>query len=113
MHQADEEVGKALTEQYGVSDWPRVSDPELRLYHAFGLEKGGLLQIMGPKSVLRGTGVTVTGGHTLRKPVGSIWQMPGTFVLERGRVVAEFRHRSVADRPDYLGLIDGAAVAKD
>ena len=39
---------------------------------------------------------------------GGYWatgfQMPGAFVLSHGEVLYAFRHRSAADRPDYLEL---------
>lgn len=109
VHQADEGLGRALAEQYEVADWPWISDPERKLYRAFGLEHGTLGQVLGAKSLLRGAGVLLSGGHSLlRKQVGSLSQMPGAFVLESGRVTAEYRHESVADRPDYLALLDGA-----
>jgi hypothetical protein len=31
-------------------------------------------------------------------------QMPGVFLLHRGKVLREFRHESAADRPDYVTL---------
>ena len=103
VHQGDEAHGAELTARHGVSDWPRVADPERKLYAAFGLGKGGVTAVAGPKSIARGIGVFFSG-HRVRKPVGDLFQMPGVFVLEGERIVAEFRHRSVADRPDYLAL---------
>lgn len=103
VHQGDEAHGAELTARHGVSDWPRVADPERKLYAAFGLEQGGVAAVVGPKSIARGIGAFFSG-HRMRVPVGDIRQMPGVFVLEGDRIVAEFRHRSVADRPDYLAL---------
>ncbi|HEX6217230.1 MAG TPA: hypothetical protein VFZ38_20495, partial [Vicinamibacterales bacterium] len=35
-------------------------------------------------------------------------QLPGVFVIQNGAMVREFRHRSPADRPDYLSLVVAA-----
>jgi hypothetical protein len=29
-------------------------------------------------------------------------QLPGVFLVQRDRILAEYRHRSPADRPDYV-----------
>jgi hypothetical protein len=34
-----------------------------------------------------------------------IRQLPGVFVVRGRSILAAYRHRSPADRPDYLGLI--------
>jgi hypothetical protein len=35
-------------------------------------------------------------------------QLPGVFVVRGNQVLAEYRHRSPADRPDYLALAQRA-----
>ncbi|MBI5366923.1 MAG: hypothetical protein HZA54_07785 [Planctomycetes bacterium] len=110
VHQTPEDVGDAITEHHGVADWARISDPGRALYRAFGLEKGGLLSVLGPKSLLRGAGAFFGGGHRQGGLQGDALQMPGVFVLAGERVTGEFRHASVADRPDYLALVDGAGA---
>lgn len=84
----------------------RVADPRCELYRAFGLGKAGLLDLFGPRvwwlgaiSVLKGCGV----GHL----AGDGLQMPGTFIVCEGRIIAAQRARSPAELPDLSGLFAG------
>jgi hypothetical protein len=35
-------------------------------------------------------------------------QLPGIFVVQGTEILAEFRHRSPADRPDYIALLQSS-----
>ena len=94
-------------DHYGVSDIARVSDPDRRLYRAFGLEQASLRQLAHPRvwwpwfrtAILKGYGV---GGG------GPNWrQLTGVFVVHRGRILAAVRHRNSAAHPDYVALVRG------
>ncbi len=64
-----------------------VCDPQRRLFEAFGLERGTLGQLAGPKVWARGAKAFAAGyrqGRTLGDPA----QLPGAFILDgSGRVV--------------------------
>jgi hypothetical protein len=30
---------------------------------------------------------------------------PGVFLVQHGKILAEYRHRSPADRPDYVAIV--------
>ena len=111
VHQGDAAHGDTLAEAFKIGDWAHIADPERGLYRTFGLEEGGVTAVVGPKALLRGAALFFSSGILPKKPVGSIRQMPGVFVLRGGRIAAEFRHRSVSDRPGYLALLDRAASA--
>lgn len=108
MHQGNEKHGRELAERYGVGAWPRIPDPERALYKEFGLEPGSISAVFGAKALLRTPAALLSGAPKLAKPVGDVWQMPGVFVLRDGAIVAQFRHDSIADRPEYLALLDSA-----
>jgi hypothetical protein len=36
---------------------------------------------------------------------GDATQMPGVFLLHRGEILKAFKHKTAADRPDYLDMI--------
>jgi len=81
----------------------RIADPFCRLYHAFGLGKGGPFALFGPRvwvlgalSLIKGCGV----GHL----AGDGLQMPGVFLLKDSQVLAAQRARSAADLPDLAAL---------
>jgi peroxiredoxin len=68
-----------------------LADPEQRAYQAYGLPKGGALQIAGPQMWWAGFRSIVRFGA--RKPVGDVWQMPGAFLIEKGGKVL-YAHRA-------------------
>lgn len=90
--------------RYGLDDLPRILDPERRLYHAFGLRRGTFWQLLGPRVVWRGVVAGLIKGHGVGPLTGDGFQMPGTFVVHRGRVIASHPHRSASDRQDYASI---------
>ncbi len=107
VHQLPAGLAQAWLDKAGLGDCPHISDPELGMYRAFELSRGSPMQLAGPKVLLRMIQAALAG-HFVGKVAGDAMQMPGVFVVEDGRVVASFRHRTQADRPDYLGLVAGA-----
>jgi hypothetical protein len=88
----------------GLGDLPRVSDPGLVHYRAFGLETTGMAELVNPVVWARGAVCALQHGFGTQ-PGALIRQLPGVFLVHGTRVLAEFRHGSPADRPDYLGLV--------
>lgn len=103
VHPGDDVRAAALFESYGLADLPRLADPDRILYRALGLERGSFLQLLGPRVIWRAGAATVRG-HRLGRQDGDAWQMPGVFLVRDGRIVEAFRHRDVADKPDYRAI---------
>jgi hypothetical protein len=89
----------------GHGDVARIADPDCELYRAFGLGRGGFLELFGPRvwwlgavSIFKGCGV----GHL----AGDGLQMPGTFLFHNGRIISAQRAASAADLPDIPALFD-------
>jgi len=101
VHMSDEGEAAEMFRHYQVEDLPRISDPECRLYRAYGLGRGSWRQLLGPKVWWRGFKSALVEGHGFAPATRNVGQMPGVFLLEGGRVVHSFRHDSPADRPDY------------
>lgn len=103
VHMSDPFQGRAALSRWGLTDLAHVSDPSCELYAVFGLGQGSLGQLFGPKTWWRGFSLLRQGIKvgTLR---GDGLRMPGVFLLKQGRILKEFRHRSVADQPDYRSL---------
>lgn len=81
----------------------RIADPQRELYRAFGLAKGGVRELLGPRvwwhgllSLVKGCGV----GHL----AGDGRQMPGAFLFHHGQILAAQRARSASDLPDLPRL---------
>lgn len=116
IHMAADRQAREVFQFYGLADLPRVSDNNRVIYRAFGLGRGGLLNVFGPAAVWRLAAAAVFERHGLGWVVGDVFQMPGIFVILQGHIVRSFLHRSVADRPNYrrvlqLDIEDGAAEA--
>ncbi|MFM9956839.1 MAG: SelL-related redox protein [Phycisphaerales bacterium] len=104
VHQAPEdEANAAFFDAAGVGDVPRVSDPERRLYRALDLQRGSLWAVFGPYIWFRCIQAMLTG-RKIGRMIGDVFQMPGVFLIENGRVVGQYRHKSQADRPDYVAV---------
>ncbi len=103
VHLGTEEKAHWFFKPYGLLDVPRFSDPEARLYQAFGLLRAELRQYLNTESVVRMLGAW-SRGHFLGFPAGDIERMPGAFLINHGQIQRAFRHRLVSDRPDYLAL---------
>lgn len=103
VHMMNESEARPFFEANGVDDLPRISDADQSLYRAFGLKRGSLWQIMGPYVWWRLL-QAVRIGRRVGRAVGDMRQMPGAFLIDRGRMIASYRHRSQASRPDYVAL---------
>jgi len=82
----------------------KICDPEQKLHKVFGLKRGSLLQLFGPKVLWRGILAGVVRGHGIGSPAADSSQMPGLFLLNKTSIVRRFRHRSASDRPDYAAI---------
>jgi len=108
VHMGTEEQAEQLLALFGLSDVERFSDPERKLYSAFGLERTTLGRMFHPASWL---GVVRAGvksqflpGKKLRGIVGDVLQMPGVFLLSEGRIVGDFKPERIDKRPEYLEM---------
>lgn len=90
-----------LFAKFGLTGIERILDSTRQLYGTFGLKRGSWRQLFGWTVLKRG----FFGGALMRYGIGRVQgdstQMPGWFLIQRGAIVRRFRHRSVADRPDY------------
>ena len=95
--------GEELRYLGGHDDVVRIADPKCELYRAFGLGRGGFIELFGPRvwwlgavSIFKGCGV----GHL----AGDGLQMPGAFLFRDGHIVTSQRAKTAADLPDIPAL---------
>ncbi|MFU8893438.1 MAG: hypothetical protein ACNA8L_07405 [Luteolibacter sp.] len=88
------------------SDVPRIADPRCELYRAFGLGKGGFLELFGPRVWWRGA-IALFRGCGVGHLAGDGLQMPGAFLYRDGRVLTSQRAHSAAELPDLPDLFGG------
>jgi hypothetical protein len=89
-----------LGERSGVA---RIADPRCELYRAFGLGKGGFLELFGPHVWWRGA-VSIFKGCGLGHLAGDGLQMPGAFLFRHGRIISSQPAHSAADLPNLPEL---------
>jgi hypothetical protein len=85
VHPATETDGEAFFRER----WPEVpaiADDEHALYDAFGLRRGSLMQLLGPKVWLAGLRA-LGAGHGVGRPKGDTLLLAGGFLVREGRVV--------------------------
>lgn len=85
------------------SDVPRIADPRCELYRAFGLGKGGFLELFGPRVWWRGA-IALFRGCGVGHLAGDGLQMPGAFLFRDGQVISTQRAHSAAELPDLQSL---------
>ena len=92
------------------SDIPRIADPRCELYRAFGLGKGGFMELFGPQVWWRGM-IAVMKGCGVGHLAGDGLQMPGAFVFHDGKIISSQPAHSAADLPDLASLFEETAPA--
>jgi hypothetical protein len=91
--------GRAFMRRY----WPSahaVADSQRRFYAAFGVDRGNLLQTLGP-AVWRARRRAQGKGHSQGPRAGDIWMMPGAFLVRDGEIIWAHEYRHAADHPDF------------
>ena len=109
VHMATPETADAFFNEYKLTKYPNISDPECHFYRAFGLIKGKASQLLGLSVWVRGFEASILGGHGLTrgaKELGDEFQMPGIFTIYQGNILKSYIHKHASDRPNYLELLD-------
>lgn len=110
VHGASADEAAPWFARYGLTGVTALSDPDLAHYRAFGLGRTGAAALVDPKVWMRGAVCAAAHGFGSQSKE-MMRQLPGVFVVQGDEVLAEYRHRSPADRPDYLALLH--AVIRD
>ena len=107
VHLGSPERAKPYFDYYHLSDVERISNPEATLYQlpAFGLTRTNVFLHFLNLTVWRGW----LKGAMFKYRIGMIKedadQMPGVFFLKERKIVRAFRHKTIADEPNYMKLI--------
>lgn len=103
VHMSCQQDAERILTQHGLGDLPRLSDPNLSLYHAFGLKRAAAHQFIYPTVLF--PMLWSVAKHGMGKALGDSAQMPGAFFIFHGEVLRSYRHQSPADRVDLLALV--------
>ena len=107
VHLGTPQRAKPYFDYYNLSDVERISNPEATLYRlpAFALGRTNpYLHFLNPT-----VWVGWLKGAMFKYGIGMIKedaeQMPGVFFLKNRKIERAFRHRTIADEPDYVKLV--------
>lgn len=101
VHMSADQSAATFFARYGLSDLLRISDPERKLYQAFGLRRGTVSQLLGLKTWARALVSGALFTHGIGKIEGDSFQMPGSMVLHKGKVVYRHSPESAAEEADF------------
>ncbi len=104
VHFGNAEASETLFRMNGIVSPETIYDDDQQLYRAFGLRRGTLSEVASPRVIWRGIRAGLIDGHGIGRPEGDVLQLPGVFLLDDCTIARSFRHKSAADRPDYLAI---------
>lgn len=104
VHMASEEQARKFFTRFGLDQEHRVSDPERNLYQAFSLQRGRLGQLFGLTVWKRELRDRIMRTYGIGRIIGDAFQLPGVFLIHHSEVLRAFRHDTVADEVDYVGM---------
>ncbi|MBV8435970.1 MAG: hypothetical protein JOY95_00475 [Silvibacterium sp.] len=105
VHLGLPERAKPYFDYFKLSDVERVSNPDGSLYRdpVFALAHVNLFHLIRP-AVWTGWLRGAIFKHRIGLLKEDIQQMPGVFFLRDRAIANLYRHRTIADRPDYLKI---------
>jgi hypothetical protein len=97
VHMSDPGFADEFFSRYYDRPVMHISDPSRAIFRSLGLKRGTLMQLFGPKVVLRGFWAGFFKGHGLGAFEGDYLQLGGYFVLSKGQIVFEHKTQGAAD----------------
>ncbi len=105
VHMHSKNVALEELKKYQFNTVDSISDPESILYKAFDLKRGTLFQLFGLKVLVRGIYLWLRKGIQFTNiEDADIFQMPGIFLMHKGKIIKQYIHHTVADVPPYVAL---------
>ncbi len=108
VHMSSEEEASQILASYGLADLSRVSNPDQSLYKSFGLKRSSLNALLAPQVLARAI-EAMLNGNPLSVSAGDSLQMPGLFLIHKGRILQAYAPESVDSRPDYVKIVSTVA----
>ena len=104
VHMSDGERADEVLSSFGLEGVAHVRDTGQDLYRAFGLDRGTLMQLAGPRVISRGLIAGWMRGLGIGGIEGDVSRLSGVFLVSNGEVVHTYRQRDAADQPDFVQL---------
>jgi AhpC/TSA antioxidant enzyme len=84
-----------------------LADDERETYKAMGIPRGGAMELIGPKSVLRGAAHLASGGIMQGRVIGDVAQLGATMiVLPGGKIAWSHYATDASDNPSIDEVLE-------
>ncbi len=107
IHMSQENEASQILASYGLADLSRISNPDRSLYKAFGLKRSTINTFLAPKLLTRAT-EAVLNGNMIGAGNGDSLQLPGIFLIHKGKMLQAFTPETPEMRPDYVKIASSA-----
>lgn len=87
--------------------WPEaraVADLPTHFYQAFGIEQGGMSQLLSPGVMMCGLRAASKGHFATGPGKADGRMMPGLFLVENGRILWQHHFKHAGDHPNFATL---------
>lgn len=99
VHMSEPERGEQFFKSYDLEGVAHISDPGQKLYKVFGLKKGTLVEVIGPKVIISGVKDLLKFG--IGKLEGDGFQMQGAFILKGEHIEKSYKSQIVSETVDF------------
>jgi peroxiredoxin len=113
VHMGSPMEGTTMLSKYELDFFHRFSDPQCKLYHRFGFERGTFKQLFSPSVIWRGIKAGIFGGHGIGKVQGDSFQLPGVVVIYQQKAILAFPVENASQRFDFLEIARRARAIAD
>lgn len=113
VHMGSPMEGTTMLSNYELDFFHRFSDPQCKLYHRFGFERGKFNQLFSPSVIWRGLKAGIFGGHGIGKVKGDSFQLPGVVVMYQRKAILAFPAEDASQRYDFLDIAQRARAIAD
>ena len=104
VHMASDKEAEEVFDLYELNHALKISDPQQKLYQAFGLQRGRLQDIYNPQIWLDTSMTESLSDDEIDPKLGDPLQMPGVFLYYEGKIRRAFYYDTIAARPRYSEL---------
>lgn len=99
VHMNTQEQGLELFKHYDLENMIQISDPDRHLYHAFGLHRFRLFNLLTPALFRQYAKTTLIEGHG---PIdGDLFQRPGVFIIFKNQLLYAFYPAHIGEQVNY------------
>lgn len=105
VHMSSDKIAEDYLKHYDLEEVEHVSDPDMSLYHLFGLNKGTFMELYNLHIMIKGAFKAIKYGTEVQSYLGDFKQMPGICLLDKGELEKRFSFKDASVRVEYKKII--------